>query len=410
MKSKILTFFLCLLLAVCIWIYVITVVSPESQDTFQNIPIQMQNIALLEERGFVITDISNTNISLGLSGKRTDLIQINSGNIRVVADVSNISEPGVHEIYYTVSFPGSVASGAIEVQSRSPDTIRVTVEKKVSKKLDVMVEYTGAVPSGFMTDEASIQLSTKTVTVSGSQAVLDKVTGAKVSIDLTNRTESISETYPIILLGADGSVISDDDIVTDASNIHVLLPIRMLKQVEFTYDLIYGSGANMGNTVITTNVQSILIAGHQNLLQDITGVHLGTINLKEYGNGDTVTLPITLPDGVRNESDIHEVVLTITFDGLETKTLNLSKSSFKAVNVPAGMKAVFLESRLQVTIRGTKEDLALIDATNVFVEVDFSATREGISRMPVKVVIATGKHTSAGAIGSPTLMADMQRG
>ena len=78
--------------------------------------------------------------------------------------------------------------------------------------------------------------------------------------------------------------------------------------------------------------------------------------------------------------------------------------------MPAGMKAVFLESRLQVTIRGTKEDLALIDATNVFVEVDFSATREGISRMPVKVVIATGKHTSAGAIGSPTLMADMQRG
>ena len=133
MKSKILTFCLSVLLAIGIWIYVITVVSPESTETFQNVPVQMQNVALLEERGFVITDISNTNISLQLFGKRTDLVQINSSNIRVIADVSSISEPGVHEIYYTVSFPGSVASGAIETQTRFPDTIRVTVEKKISK-------------------------------------------------------------------------------------------------------------------------------------------------------------------------------------------------------------------------------------------------------------------------------------
>ncbi|MBE6942767.1 MAG: hypothetical protein E7453_00705 [Ruminococcaceae bacterium] len=407
MKSKILTFCLCLLLAIGIWIYVITVVSPESQDTFQNIPVQMQNIALLEERGFVITDISNTNISLTLSGKRTDLIQINSSNIRVIADVSNINEPGVHEIYYTVSFPGSIASGAIETQSRSPDTIRVTVEKKVSKRLDVMVEYTGAVPSGFMTDEASIQLSTKTVMVSGSQAALDKVTGAKVSVDLTNRTESISETCPVMLLGADGSEITDESVVADVSNVHVLLPIRMLKQVGITYDLIYGGGANTLNTTITSSADSILVAGHKNVLEDISDIKLGTIDLTQHKESVELTIPITLPEGVRNESDIHEVTLTITFNGLETKTLSVS--NFKAVNVPEGMRAVFMESRLHVTIRGTKEDLALISASNIYVEVDFSATREGISRMPAKIIIVTNQITRAGAIGSYTLMADMQR-
>ena len=407
MKSKILTFCLSLLLAIGIWIYVITVVSPESQDTFENVPVQIQNVALLEERGFVITDISNTNISLSLSGKRTDLIQINSSNIRVIADVSGINEPGEHEIYYTVSFPGSVASGAIETQSRYPDTIRITVEKKVTKKLDVMVEYTGAVPSDYMTDEASVQLSTKTVTVSGSQAILDTITGAKISIDLTGRTESLSETYPIILLGADGSVITNEDITTDAANIHVLLPIRKLKQVEISYDLIYGGGANASNTTVTTNVQSILISGHQNLLEDINAVHLGTIDLKDYTNSCDITLPVVLPVGVRNETNIYEVVLTITFNDLETKTLTVK--NFKAVNVPTGMKAVFQSSPLSVTIRGTKEDLAIIDASNIFVEVDFSATGEGYSRMPAKVVINADRYVNAGAIGSYTLMADMRR-
>lgn len=407
MKSKILTFCLSLLLAIGIWIYVITVVSPESQDTFENVPVQIQNVALLEERGFVITDISNTNISLSLSGKRTDLIQVNSSNIRVIADVSGINEPGEHEIYYTVSFPGSVASGAIETQSRYPDTIRITVEKKVTKKLDVMVEYTGAVPSDYMTDEASVQLSTKTVTVSGSQAILDTITGAKISIDLTGRTESLSETCPIILLGADGSVITNEDVTTDAANIHVLLPIRKLKQVEISYDLIYGGGANASNTTVTTNVQSILISGHQNLLEDINAVHLGTIDLKDYTNSCDITLPVVLPIGVRNETNIYEVVLTITFNDLETKTLTVK--NFKAVNVPTGMKAVFQSSPLSVTIRGTKEDLAIIDASNIFVEVDFSATGEGYSRMPAKVVINADRYVNAGAIGSYTVMADMRR-
>lgn len=407
MKSKILTFCLSVLLAIGIWIYVITVVSPESTETFQNVPVQMQNVALLEERGFVITDISNTNISLQLFGKRTDLVQINSSNIRVIADVSSISEPGVHEIYYTVSFPGSVASGAIETQTRFPDTIRVTVEKKISKKLDVMVEYTGAVPSGYMTDEANIQLSTKTVTVSGSKALVDKVTGAKVMVDLTNHTESISGTYPVVLLGADGSEIEDEGITTDISNIHVLLQIQQLKQVDITYNVVYGGGANMSNTTITANVQSILVAGHKNVLQDITQISLGTIYLTEYTESCDVPLAITLPDGVSNESGVHEVILTITFTGLETKTLTVT--NFKAVNVPTDMRAVFLESKLKVTIRGKKEELDTIGASNIYVEVDFGTTREGISRMPARVIIITGELTSAGAIGSYTLMADMQR-
>ncbi len=407
MKSKILTFCLSVLLALGIWIYVITVVSPESTETFQNVPVQMQNIALLEERGFVITDISNTNISLDLFGKRTDLIQINSGNIRVIADVSSISEPGVHEIYYTVSFPGSVAGGAIETKTRYPDTIRVTVEKKISKKLDVMVEYTGAVPSGYMTDEANIQLSTRSVTVSGSKALMDKVTGAKILVDLTNQTERISETYPVILLTADGSEIHDEGIITDVSNIHVLLQIWQLKQVNVTYDVIYGGGANADNTTITTNVQSILISGHKNVLQDISSISLGTIDLTMYEKSCEVPLAVTLPAGVSNESGIHEIVLTITFNGLETKTFSVS--NFRAVNVPADMKVEFQSSPLSVTIRGTKQDLSAIRSDDIIVQVDFSATGEGASKMPAKVLIVTNGINNAGAIKSYELIANMQR-
>ncbi len=407
MKSKILSLCLSVVMAVGIWLYVITVVSPESQDMFRDIPVQLQGVALLEERGFVITNIDNGAVSLQLSGKRTDLIQLNSNNIRVYADVSNIYEPGVHDIAYSVAFPGSISSTAIEIQSRSPDTIRITVEKKVSKKVDVEVVYKGAVPEGYLTDEANIQLSTKAITVSGPRSVIDSVAGAKVVLDLTGRTETISGPYPFALVDADGNTVESDVVTADVSSIHVNLQIRMIKEVPLTFDVVYGGGATKENTTVVANLTSIQISGHKNVLDEITNIHIGTIDLAHIIQSDVITLPIEIPSGAKNETGTQEVSVSVTFTGLETRTI--STSNIVAVNVPDGMVAVFVDKMLSVTIRGTSAELSEIDKNDITIVVDFGSTREGISTMPAKVIIAGGNGSNVGAIGNYTLIANMQR-
>ena len=408
MKSKFLSLCLSVVMAVGIWLYVITVVSPESQDTFRNIPVQMESVALLEERGLVITGISNADVSLQLFGKRTDLIQLNSGNIRVYADVSKIYEAGVHEIAYSVAFPGSIPSGAVEIQSRSPDSIRVTVEKKVSKKVDVEVVYEGAVPSGYLTDEANIQLSTKSINISGPRSYLDAVASARVVVDLTNRTETISDTYPFVLVDSSGNTVDDSAISADISTVHLNLQIRQLKQVPLTFDVIYGGGATKENTTVVANMTSVQISGHKNVLQDITAIHLGVIDLSQVVQSRVIVLPIEIPTGVRNETGTDEVSITVTFTGLETKTL--FADNIVPVNLPEGMVAVFVEKKLSVTIRGTKEELDAVSEDDVTVVVDFGSTREGTSTMTAKIVIETGGASNVGAIGNYTLIADMHRG
>lgn len=404
MKSKLLSLCLSIVMAIGIWIYVITVVSPESQDTFRDIPVQLQSVALLEERGLVITNVGDTAVSLQLSGNRTDLIQVNSGNIRVYADVSKIYEAGVHEVAYAVSFGGSVSNGALEIQSRFPDTIQVTVEKKVSKKLDVTVDYQGAVPEGYLTDEANIQLSTNSVIVSGPQSVLDRIAGAKISIDLSNRTETISATYPFVLVDAAGNPVSDSTITTDANTIYVNLKISQFKQVPVKFDVLYNGGATPQNASVVSSVDSIQIVGHKNLLADIHEIHLGTIDLSQYPEDTTRRIDVNLPDGV---SGIAFVDVAIKFTGLETKTLLVSK--FVPVNVPDGMGVTFQQKPLNVTIRGTRAELAKITEDDVVAQVDFSTTREGASTMPAKIVINADKQTNAGAVKSYTVEANMQR-
>ena len=56
MKNKILTILLSVGLAVALWLYVVTVVSPNSDKHYYNIPITIQSEIMLQDRGLMITN------------------------------------------------------------------------------------------------------------------------------------------------------------------------------------------------------------------------------------------------------------------------------------------------------------------------------------------------------------------
>ena len=80
MKNKILTILLSLAIAFGLWIYVITVEQPESETTYYNIPVVLQNESILTERGLMITS-ERPSVTLHLSSTRTNLNQLNENNI-----------------------------------------------------------------------------------------------------------------------------------------------------------------------------------------------------------------------------------------------------------------------------------------------------------------------------------------
>ncbi len=406
-KNKILYFCLSLVMAFGIWLYVITVVSPKTQETFRDIPVEMQNVSYLEERGLIITNISHTKVTLRLSCNRTDLIQLNKDNIRIVADVFNIHEPGVHEVSYTVSYPGNIPNGNVEMLSRSPGTIQVEVEQKVSKKLDLSVNYKGAVPEGYLTDEANVLLDTKTVTISGPKAIIDRVTSAKTFVDIEGRTETFSAFCSVSLYDSDGNVVDATGITTDTKSVKVTLQVKQLKEVDVVFDVLYGGGTSQQNTTITPSITKLQITGHKNLLSNITQIHIGTVDLSQVMGNTQIVRSITLPDGVVNETGVNDVKITITFEGLISKTLEVT--NIMPVNLPVGMAAQIRAEMLPVIVRGTQEEINAITAADVIVSVDFGDTREGESTMHAKIIVSDN-FPNVGAVGSYTVTANMYRG
>ena len=91
---KISSAILSLVIAFGLWLYVVNNVSKEDDITFNNIPVVREGESILNEQNLMITELSTETVSLHLAGSRDDLNKVDSSNMSVKINLSNIKEPG----------------------------------------------------------------------------------------------------------------------------------------------------------------------------------------------------------------------------------------------------------------------------------------------------------------------------
>lgn len=208
MKNKIMSLLLSLAVAVALWVYVITTVSPGSTVTISGIPVVYEGETVLtEDRGLMLTSEKNATVSLTLSGNRSDLAKLDKSNIAVKVDLTKIYDPGDRKLTYSYTWPADVPNNAITVESKYPGEIPVTVEKKLKTAIAVQVAYNGSVPEGFMDDRENAVLDYPEIRVEGPSSVVSLIDHARIEVDLTDRTESVSESYRYTLCDAEGNPV-----------------------------------------------------------------------------------------------------------------------------------------------------------------------------------------------------------
>ncbi len=410
MKKKVLTALLSLAIAFGLWTYVIYVVNPEFEQTYENIPVLLEGEGILEERGLMITANANPTVNLKLKGNRTYLVELDSGNTSVIADVSKISKPGTLYVAYTESFPGDIPDNAIEVQTRNPDTITLVVEERVTKAVDVVLDYGKTnVPEGFICDKEGITFgsSGSTVTVTGPKSVIDRITQAVISIDLSERRESIiDEAFVFTLCDRDGEPVDSQMVKTNVGEVDITLRIQRYKDITLKVEVIDGGGATEKTSAITILPDKIRISGNETMLEKIEDTMIiGTIDLSKYMEDTQLTFPITLPEVVTNESNLEEAVVDLKFPNLSIT--KIAVADIQAVNVPEGMEVDMITQKLEITLRGPSALVGKIEATDIAVTVDFTNAELGTATMRAEVVI-NSEFKDVGVVGTYQVSATVQ--
>ena len=406
MRSKILSGLLALTIAFGLWLYVITYVSSSSEQTYYNIPVVFEGEPVLRERNLMLSSNEKQTVTLVLSGSRSDLAKVDSSNITVKASLNGIYEPGENIVLdYNISFPGDVASNAFVVESKNPESVKVSVEKLVSnKEIPVVVKYNGtSVPEDFMCDKENAVLDNKVILITGPGSVADLITQAVIEVDLTEQRESISQDYRYTLCDAEGNPVDAKAITVNVEQVHLDLDIRRVKELALKVNVIYGGGVAENNVAVSLDDETILLSGGDAVLEELGDeLVLGTIDLAELDKSQDVTFPITLPEGVTNETGITEVTARVRFVGVNTREMSVSNIEIR--NVPDGMEVDLITKKLTVIVRGPTGLLSNLTEEDISAEVDFTDAEEGSSTFKVTILFSE-EFQKMGAVGTYSVSA-----
>lgn len=408
MKRNIIHGLLALVVAFGLWLYVVTMVSPNSDNTYNGVSVVLQGESILEERGLMITTRQIPTVSLRLEGNRSELQKLNSSNISVTVDVSKITEPGEHNLTINsnnVRFPGDVSNNAITVASRNPDYIKLEIKQRTSKPVPVVVLYNGSVPEGFIADKENAELDFEQVQVSGPADVVERIAEARVEMNLTDKNGTISESLTVTLCDSEGNPVDAELITTDTAQVNVTLKILRVKQIQLKVNVVDGGGATAETSTVTMDTESILVSGSDAILQNLDVLELGTVYLGEWLEDTTLVFPIDLPDGVGNETGIAEVIVQVGFPGLSTKTLDIT--NITAVNVPEGKKAEIITKTLAVNFRGPAALIETLAPEHVAITVDFTEAQDGTATMRA-ILTFTEEYAQIGEVGTYTVSATLK--
>ncbi len=403
MKNKVLMALLAAVAAFGLWFYVVTVVSPEHESTYYQVPVTLEGQSLLTERGLMVTGNKNPTVTLTLSGNRVDLNKLNSSNIRVLADLSKITEAGEQRVNYAI-YPGSNLTGAVQDVSKAK-YITITVEREISKEIPVQVYYNGSVPQNFIADTENRVLDKEVIRISGPQPVIDQIAEARVEVELTDRTESFSEAYRPQLCDENGEPVDAADVQTNVEQVNLTMKIQRVKEIPLVLTVVDGGGATKKTSDIHIDPQTIKVSGSDKVLEELTELNIGTVNLADRPNDFTETFDITLPSGVTNLTGVTQAKVSIQFPNLRSKTFTITR--IDAIHVPTGMEAEIFTKELQVTVRGPKELMNKMDANCLTVTVDFANAQSGTSTFKAVITMNAG-FDEAGAVGTYSVSATLR--
>jgi len=405
MDNKGLRFLLSLVIALGIWLLVVSVVNPESEAEIRDIPVILNGESALADRNLIIVSDKNFTVNLKLFGNRVDLNKLSGSNITIVADLSQITEPGEHNVRYDILYPDSVEPGNVDAKERDPQYLKLTVAERGWKEVPVKVKYTGSVPANYVVDRQNPKFDDAFITVSGPLEELEKVDHASITVDLEGKTETIVANFRPVLCTADGTPLTAMGKLTmDVTEVRATIKILKIKQVPIVVEVIPGGGLTAEDVRVTTELKNIVVSGNDALLEALDQIVVGRIDLSELMESTSMEFPITMPAGVQNETGVTNVKAEVELlQVLEIREFTLNRISL--VNMPGNRYVEQVTKELTVKIRGTAEALDNLKVEDIVVIVDCSDVAEIVNTTTrLNVVIQMPDGTSAGVMGKYTVM------
>ncbi|MDD6811974.1 MAG: CdaR family protein [Lachnospiraceae bacterium] len=376
------------LFAAILWLIVTNVNDPVGTFKVYNVPVKIQNADLITNNGQVYEVLDNTDVidTVTISAKRSIIDSLDESNVVAVADMNDLTSLNTISIRLSTN----KYNDKLESIEGSIDSVKLNIEDKRTKTLQLKTDTVGEVKDGYMVGEISTEQNL--VEISGPESLVSQVKKAVVSVDVSGFTNNIGTDSVIRLYDENDKLIASNSIVKNISKVRVNVEILKLKTVSLNWNLSGTASSGYEPTgEITATRSTIVIAGKAKVIDNISSIDIPDTALDITGASENVEIIVDvedyLPDGViLAEEDFNgKVMVTVSVEPTIEKTVTLKTEDIQIVNMPEGFEGKILENEdnYEIVLVGLEANLNELDLKAIQATVDIAAwmQQEGMEEL-----------------------------
>lgn len=374
------TFLWAFALAVAVWISAVTSADPDETRLLPN-PVPVQIIG--QSPNLVLNSPLPREVEVTLRAPRSvwTLIETDPDVVRAILDLSGMSS-GPH----TVELQIQVDVRPVQIVSVTPRTITFLLEPLITKNFNVDLSIAGEAAIGYQAGDASIEPGE--VVVAGAQSQVEKVTRARVSINLNGIRENFDQSVPVEILDEDGQSV--EGVTVSPDTVHVTLPVSQqggYRDVAVKVTIIgrVASGYRLTDLSVFPPVVTVFSTDPQ-LVNNLPGVvETLPLDLKNAQEDINTRLALNLPSGVTIIGD-QTVLVRAGVSPIES-SLTLAGERVDIAGLGSGLTAQVSPASVDVILSGPLSLLDTLTRESVRATVDLTGLGPGTHQVTPRVEV-----------------------
>ena len=398
---------LSLLTAVVFWsILVASDGTLTREKTFQNFAVSVTGESTLKSRGYIVMDDLDSLISgvkLTVEVTQSNYSRVSGTSYNPHIDLTQVTGEG--ENVLNVAFSSQLYGPVVSCE---PSSVRVNVERYITRRVPVVLETSGGLP-GYYLDSAKTDPTM--LSVSGPQSLVSQVARAVASIDvslLSGERRSDRNSVQIRLQDAAGNTVESDlieitnqTVLTDTVVVETeLVPMREVPlEVE---SLVTGEPAEGYELLeVTVSQESLLIAAADEVLDAITVLTTDQpLSIEGATQDVTGTVRLRRPTGIENTVP-YDVTVTARI-GEMTAQRTLRQVQVEVDGLDDSLRATLSREKQTVQLTGPYTFINGLSQSDVRLFVDVNGLGEGTHVVPVQISIDNAPEFAC-ALSSPEI-------
>ena len=353
---------LSLLIAIVSWIVIINIQDPLETRKFSQIPVQIINEEMVEERDKIPVTIEGDKVDVVVQGRRSILDSLSEKDFKAIADFSKISF--IEAVPIEISLP-NYSEEEVEIIRGNDQMMKLVLDNYVKKSFTFVIRTEGEAAPGFFIGDASV--SPNVIQISGAEMVINKIKEVVVDVALNGDYSDFTAEATPFVYDMNGDLMDTSNLALSVEKVRLTVPILHTKTI---YLKVYSVGTlpegyEMTNMMVAP--ESITIAGTKEDLAKISQNY--KLEIDVTGLTGLIEKSINLERLLEEQSPSVKVVgeenvaITLEIQPCEVKEFTLKLDDVVLQNIPEGYTAEILsptESVIHVTGRQTAlKDLEL---------------------------------------------------